>query len=99
MSILFWLSCFFVILAMLFCFVRMIKGPDLSDRVVAIDLLTNILIAFVILFSLYKHEAVYVDFVIVVGLVMFLSISMYARYLEKQSGQTPANSQGKQRVE
>ncbi|WP_133127389.1 monovalent cation/H+ antiporter complex subunit F [Legionella nagasakiensis] len=95
MSILFWLSCLFVVLAMFFCFARMVIGPDLSDRVVAIDLLTNILIAFVILFSLYKHETIYVDFVIIVGLVMFLSISMYAHYLEKKSGIVSENSQGK----
>ncbi|KTD32130.1 cation:proton antiporter [Legionella israelensis] len=84
MSILFGLSCVFIIFSMIFCFIRLFIGPDLSDRVIAMDLLTNILIASVILFSLVVQETVYIDFIILVGLVMFLSISMYAYYLEKQ---------------
>lgn len=82
MSILFWLSCLFILLSFLCCFVRMILGPSLPDRVVAIDLLTNLLMAAIALFSLYKNQLIYLDIVVALALVMFLSNTMYARYLE-----------------
>ncbi len=84
MSALFWIACLLIFLALVLCFIRMLMGPDLPNRVIALDLLTNILMASIILFSLYQHEAIYIDVVIVVALIMFLSITMYAYYLQKQ---------------
>lgn len=84
MSILFWLSCLFILLSFLCCFVRMILGPSLPDRVVALDLLTNLLMAAIALFSLYKNQPIYLDIVVALALVMFLSSTMYARYLERE---------------
>lgn len=83
MSIIFWLSCFCIFMAYLFCFLRMAKGPSLADRIVALDLLTNLLMATIVLFSIYTKQAVFLNIVVALVLVMFLSSTMYARYLER----------------
>lgn len=83
MSLLFWLSAFAIALAYVFCLVRMALGPSLADRIVALDLLANLLMASIALFSIYKKQAIFLDIVVALALVMFLSSTMYARYLEK----------------
>lgn len=83
MSILFFLSCLFIFSSYILCFYRILLGPQLPDRVVGLDLLTNLLMASLILFGFYKGDAVYVDIVVALALVMFLNSTMYARYLSK----------------
>jgi len=85
MSLVFWLSCCFILAAGILCFIRMVLGPDLADRVVALDLLTTILMSAIALFSIYTHFAMYLDIVLVLALILFLSSSMYARYLHYRS--------------
>lgn len=84
MNPLFLMSCFFIAAAGTLCAVRLILGPGLADRVVAIDLLTNVLMAAIALFSLYQKQPIYLDIVVVFALVMFLNSSMFARYIEKK---------------
>nr|WP_302473944.1 monovalent cation/H+ antiporter complex subunit F [Legionella sp. PL877] len=80
----FYLSCLLITLAGMLCFTRMVLGPGLADRVVAIDLLTNILMAAIALFSIYTQQAIYLDIVVALALVMFLSSTLYAHYMDKQ---------------
>ncbi|WP_165475075.1 monovalent cation/H+ antiporter complex subunit F [Legionella yabuuchiae] len=84
MSILFWLACLLIILATILCFTRLVLGPSIPDRVVALDLVTNVLMASIALFSVYRNQAIYLDIVVALALVMFLSSTMYAYYLENQ---------------
>jgi multicomponent Na+:H+ antiporter subunit F len=84
MSNLFWLSAALIFLATLLCFLRMIIGPSLPDRVVALDLLTNLLMAFIAMFSIYSHQDIYLDIIVAMALVMFITSTMYAYYLDKK---------------
>ncbi|GGI90359.1 monovalent cation/H+ antiporter complex subunit F [Legionella impletisoli] len=84
MSILFWLACLLIILAAIFCFTRLVLGPGIPDRVVALDLVANVIMASIALYSVYTHQAIYLDIVVALALVMFLSSTMYAYYLERK---------------
>ncbi|MCC5792657.1 MAG: cation:proton antiporter [Legionellaceae bacterium] len=84
MSMVLILAFILLILAGVCCFVRMILGPSLPDSVVALDLLTNILMAAVGLFSIYVKNAIYLDIVVALALIMFLGSTFFARYLEKK---------------
>ena len=62
---------------------RLVKGPTVVDRVIALDLLTLIAIALIVLIALITSRFIYVDVALVYGLLSFLSVLAVARYLEK----------------
>ncbi len=82
MILLYYASIILLLFAFLLCLLRLALGPDLTDRIVAYDLLTNILISFIALYAIYAHNSVYLDIVIVIALVMFLGSTMFTRYIE-----------------
>lgn len=69
--------------ALLVALVRLLKGPSLPDRVVALDLIATIIIGFVALNALESGRAIFLDVAIVIGLIAFLGTVAIARYLEK----------------
>ncbi|WP_342642901.1 cation:proton antiporter [Rhodoligotrophos ferricapiens] len=64
-----------------FIFVRLIKGPTLPDRVVALDLLTTLATAFILLLAVRNGIGAFLDVAISLGLVAFLSTVAFARYV------------------
>lgn len=74
-----------IMVSILICFVRMLIGPDLSDRILALDLTANLIISFIAVYSLYKHEQVYVDVILALALIVFLTTVAFANFMQKQS--------------
>ena len=69
-------------LGVLFTVIRLIIGPHLSDRVVALDTFNMIVIGvIVVLASVFKSE-LYLDIAIVYAILAFLETVVFARYLE-----------------
>ncbi len=62
---------------------RLVKGPTVVDRVIALDLLTLIAIALITMIALVTSRFIYIDVALVYGLLSFLSVLAVARYLEK----------------
>jgi len=73
--------------------VRLFLGPSRSDRIVALDLITVLLIAISALAALRFDEAAYLDLGLTLALVGFLATVAFARYVESEpaAGQ-PARS-------
>ena len=72
-----------ILAAMVITFIRMVKGPSLPDKVVALDLMAFQSYGFIIVFSLVNDEAVYLDIVLVSALVIYLGTITVAMYLNK----------------
>ncbi|WP_137389959.1 monovalent cation/H+ antiporter complex subunit F [Rhodoligotrophos defluvii] len=70
-----------LLLAFALIFIRLIRGPTLPDRVVALDLLTVVATAFILLLAIKNHAGAFVDVAISLGLVGFLSTVAFARYV------------------
>jgi multicomponent Na+:H+ antiporter subunit F len=64
-------------------FVRLAKGPSLADRVVALDMMTVIIVAFCGLYAIFADEAAFLDVGIVLALVGFLATVALARFAER----------------
>lgn len=62
--------------------VRLVRGPSLADRVVALDLLSAVAVGIVAAWSVASGEVVYLDVAILVALVAFLGTVALARYAE-----------------
>lgn len=63
---------------------RFIKGPTLPDRVTAIDLITTIVIAIIVVFSILWKSPNFFDVAMVLSLISFLGSISYAFYLTKR---------------
>src|SRR5690606_19678159 len=77
---------------------RVIRGPTLPDRVIALDMLVGIVMGFSALFAARPDFTLYIDIAISLGLVGFLATVAFARFIlsrrrrEGEDGTLPAMS-------
>lgn len=72
-----------MVVSLFLAFFRLIRGPSLPDRVVALDLTALIVVAIIALYEIWTDEPVLLDAAIVLALVTFLGTVAFARYLER----------------
>jgi multicomponent Na+:H+ antiporter subunit F len=63
--------------------VRLVRGPSLPDRVVALDLIATLVVGATAAYAVGTGEAVYLDVAIVLALVAFLGTVAFAHYIEQ----------------
>jgi multicomponent Na+:H+ antiporter subunit F len=68
-------------LALLISVVRIIIGPTLGDRVLALDLMTVIAMGFVATIAIRTGLMLYLDIAIALALLGFLATVAFARYI------------------
>jgi multicomponent Na+:H+ antiporter subunit F len=74
-----------VALALLLSFVRVLYGPTLPDRVVALDLIGVCAVGLMVLGAAVSEERAFLDAAVVMALLGFLGTVAYARYTEKEN--------------
>jgi multicomponent Na+:H+ antiporter subunit F len=83
MTIFYFITTIFLTLGFVFALLRLVRGPTLVDRVVALDLLGFVILGFIAANMLQSGQTVYLDVLLVVAIVLFLGTIAVARYLEK----------------
>jgi multicomponent Na+:H+ antiporter subunit F len=73
----------FLMLAMFITLYRFLKGPTLSDRVVAFDVMSIIGVSLLVILALLFQRSLYLDIALVFGLIGFLGSTIFGRYIEK----------------
>lgn len=80
-----------VILAMAMCgagmlltFFRLVRGPSLPDRVVALDLMGLLAVGIIAAYDIAVEQPVLLDAATVLTLVAFLGTVAFARYVERR---------------
>lgn len=68
-------------LAVLFTLVRLVRGPTLADRIVALDLLSALAVSLIAVFALRTRVSLQLDIALALCLVGFVSTVALARYL------------------
>jgi len=68
-------------LAMALTVFRVIRGPTLPDRILALDMLVATAIGFIAVIGIKTGFALYVDIAIALGLVGFLATVAFARFV------------------
>ena len=66
--------------------IRLLRGPSLADRAVALDLLAVVAIALLAAFAVAVEQPVFLDIVLGIGLLAFLGTVAFASYLERTHG-------------
>ena len=70
-------------LALLIALVRLIKGPTLPDRIVAMDLIGMLVVGLIVVLAGWSKVRATLDAAIVIALVGFLGTVAYATYVER----------------
>jgi len=70
-------------LTLLCALVRLVRGPSLPDRVVALELMASLTVAFIGVYALSNGSTDFLDVAMVLALTAFLTAVGFARYLEK----------------
>jgi multicomponent Na+:H+ antiporter subunit F len=65
-------------------FVRLVKGPTLPDRVIAIDLIGVLMVCLLGLMAGSTRQEAFLDVAMVVALISFVGTVAYARYIERE---------------
>jgi multicomponent Na+:H+ antiporter subunit F len=70
-------------LSLVLCVVRLVRGPRLPDRIVALELMTSCAVGIAAATAVAKGRSLYMDVALIVALIGFLSTVAFARYLER----------------
>jgi multicomponent Na+:H+ antiporter subunit F len=69
--------------ALVLTFLRLVRGPSLMDRVVALELIASLVAGLVAVFAIGTDDPALIDVAIAVALVAFLGAVAFARYAER----------------
>lgn len=67
--------------AMVLALARLVYGPSLPDRVVALDLMSILAVGAIAAFTILTGHTVYLDAAMVLALIAFLGTVAFARYV------------------
>ena len=70
-------------LALVLTFVRVVRGPSLPDRVVALELFSTTVVGLVGVYAIQSGVSSLLDAAIVIALMGFLAAIGFARFLER----------------
>ena len=71
-----------IMLAILMAALRLVRGPTLPDRVVALDLIGVLIVGIAVTSAAMTGRQYFLDVAIVIALISFVGTVGYARYVE-----------------
>lgn len=83
-NVVIWLSFAILSVSLLLSFVRLLIGPTLPDRVVALELMASLTVGFIGVHSIASQRFAFLDVAMVLALTAFLAAVGFARFLEKR---------------
>lgn len=75
-----------LILALLAAAYRLLKGPSLADRVVGLDMVSMLLVVFLVVFKMVSGVGAYIYVAIALALIAFLGTVALAHYIDRTRG-------------
>jgi multicomponent Na+:H+ antiporter subunit F len=70
--------------AAVLAFIRLVRGPTLPDRVIAIDLMGVLIVCLLVVVAASTAQRAFLDVAIVIALISFVGTVAYARYVERE---------------
>jgi multicomponent Na+:H+ antiporter subunit F len=72
-------------LAFIASFVRVVKGPSLADRVLALDMIGLVSVSLIATYAIASQQALFLDAALALALIAFLGTVAFARFIEWRS--------------
>ena len=76
-----WIASALLAAALLLNLYRLLRGPDLPDRIVALDTLYINAMALLVLFGIQQNSRAYFEIALLMAMVGFVGTAMLAKYL------------------
>ncbi|PHV12316.1 K+/H+ antiporter subunit F [Chitinimonas sp. BJB300] len=70
-------------LALLLCFGRLLRGPNLADRILALDTLSVNALALLILLGIYFQTTLYFEAALMIAMLGFVGTVVMAKFLNR----------------
>jgi multicomponent K+:H+ antiporter subunit F len=71
-------------LAMLLCVWRLLRGPDVTDRILALDTLYINTIALLMLFGMYLRSAIFFEVALIIAMLGFVGTVLLSKYVMRR---------------
>ena len=65
-------------------FIRLLRGPYLPDRVIALDLISILAMGFIVAYAVRFNQPNFLDVAIILAIISFLGTVAFAYYLERR---------------
>jgi multicomponent Na+:H+ antiporter subunit F len=75
----------FLLLALVLAVIRLIRGPEPANMIVALDLIASIVMAYILIYTLFVNKAIYFDVAIIISLISFMGTVAISNYLKQKS--------------
>ena len=72
-------------LALLLTFARLLRGPSLPDRVIALDMMATLGIGLVAVYAVFTGQPALLDVALLLALLAFLGTVGFAYYIERRT--------------
>ncbi|HDJ7119115.1 TPA: Na+/H+ antiporter Mnh1 subunit F [Staphylococcus aureus] len=72
-----------VVISMLAMLIRVVLGPSLADRVVALDAIGLQLMAIIALFSILLNIKYMIVVIMMIGILAFLGTAVFSKFMDK----------------
>lgn len=76
-----WISAAAIGLALLLNLYRLLRGPDVPDRIIALDTAYINAIALLVLFGIQQNSTLYFEAALLIAIFGFVGTAMLAKYL------------------
>ncbi len=76
----------FLIIALLAAGYRLLVGPTLADRIISLDMVSMLLVVFLVIVKLVTGQNAYIYVAIGLALISFLATVAFAHFLERSQG-------------
>lgn len=72
-------------ISVILIFIRFIKGPDMVDRVIALDLIVTTGIGFISAYSILYNQPAFLDVAMILALIAFLGTVAFTYYIQQKN--------------
>ncbi len=73
-----------ILVAGVFCVIRLVRGPSLADRIVALDALLILIVSGIAIDAARTGDGTYLDVLVVAALLGFVGTVNVARFIERR---------------
>jgi multicomponent Na+:H+ antiporter subunit F len=89
-----WAALVLLGIALLVALARLVRGPSLPDRVVALELTATLTAGVIAVYAVAAEQPVLLDVAVVIALLGFLGAVAFARYVEQGAPLSPPGMTG-----
>lgn len=77
------ISITFMVIAIIPCIYRVIKGPTIPDRVIAVDAMTTVIVVMLGIYSYLQESVFFMDVALVLAIISFVGTVTISRFLDE----------------